>query len=436
MLPPPNWRSVVPADIAFTDVRLLDPGSGLDRPGVLVVKGGVIESLDRLPPRWKGETFPAQGLIACPGLFDMHVHLREPGYEHKETVASGCRAAAAGGFTGVAAMPNTDPPVDNPGLVKFVRERASELPVEVVPVAAVTRGRKGAELSDFAELSQAGVTAFSDDGAPVASADLMRRALEFTRMTGAVIIQHCEDPALSDDGIMHEGAHSTRLGLAPWPAIAEETMVERDLRLAEFTGGRLHLAHLSSAGSVELLRAARRRKVHVTAEVTPHHLVLDCSVLSSFNSDFKVNPPLRDPSDIQALISALADGTIDAVATDHAPHAPDEKDVEITQAPFGMIGLETALGVIITKLVKPGLVPLHRVLEAMTDAPRSILKLPPVHLSPGYSANITLFDPDETWTVDRMQMVSKSRNTPFHGWQLTGRAVAVVNRGIAWVRVR
>jgi dihydroorotase len=330
-------------------------------------------------------------------------------------------------------MPNTNPALDNPGLVRFVRERASGLPVEVHPIAALTRERKGENLSEMGELVDAGITAFSDDGSPLVSSGLMRRALEYTRMHNAVVIEHCEDPKLTANGVMHEGEVSTRLGLPGWPSIGEEIAVERNLRLAEYTGGRLHIAHVSTAGSAELIRAAKARDVKVTAEVTPQHLTLNCDLLESYNTDYKVNPPLRTQEDIEALVQALADGTIDAIATDHAPHQWDEKEVEFIHAPFGMIGLETALGVILTKLVASGKIPLPRVIEAMTHAPRRILNLPQASLMVGQPANLTLFNPNRTWTVDRDRMVSRSRNTPFHGWQLQGRAVGVVNRGIAWL---
>jgi dihydroorotase len=434
--PPPEWRALSADKLAIKGARLFDPALGLDLRADLVIEGGKIKSIGPIPAGWSGEVVEASGWTICPGLFDMHVHLREPGFEHKETVRSGCRAAAGGGFTGVAPMPNTEPPIDNPGLVKFLRERAEDLPVEVHPVAAVSRGRKGEELAEISELIEAGVSGFSDDGAPVGSSELMRRALEYTRMGGAVVIEHCEDRALTADGVMHEGAVATRLGLPGWPSIGEEIAVERNIRLAEYTGGRLHIAHVSTAGSAELIRAAKARGVKVTAEVTPQHLTLDCELLTSFSTDYKVNPPLRTAEDLKALVEALADGTIDAIATDHAPHAPDEKDVEFIQAPFGMIGLETALGVILTKLVNTGKIPLARAMEALTAAPRRILNLPPVKIETGQPANLTLFDPVETWTVDRERMVSKSRNTPFNGWKLTGRATGVINRGQAWIRVR
>jgi len=431
---PDGWKSYRTGKLALRGVRLVDPSSGLDELTDLVIQDDKIKGIGAVPDGWDGDLIDADGCIACPGLFDMHVHLREPGYEHKETVRTGCIAAAVGGFTGVAPMPNTNPAVDNLGLVNFLRERAIGLPVEVHPIAAVTIGRHGKTLTEIGELCEAGVTAFSDDGSPVSSPEIMRRALEYTLMFKAVVSEHCEDLSLTSCGVMHEGSVSTRLGLPGWPRVGEDIATERNIRLAEFTGGRLHVAHVSTAGSLDIVRRARERGVNVTAEVTPHHLTLECSVLKGFNTDYKVNPPLRTAADIEALIDGLADGTIDAIVTDHAPHAPDEKEVEFTLAPFGMIGLETALGVIHTRLVLTGRITLNRMIEAMSIAPRRILGLPYNGIKIGSTANITLFNPDEKWTVDRDQMHSKSKNTPFHGWELTGRTVGIVNSGIAWIR--
>jgi len=431
---PPGWRLFPAERIAVLGARLFDPASGLDRTGGLVIENGVISRIGDVPPDFDGEVIEGNGLIVCPGLFDMHVHLREPGFEYKETVRTGCLAAIVGGFTGVAPMPNTTPPIDNPGVVDFIRRRARELPVEVHPIAAVTLGREGRTLAELAELHEAGVTAFSDDGAPVANAYLMRLALEYSRMLDAVIIEHCEERSLTAEGVVDEGMVSTELGLPGWPAVGEEIAVERAVRLAEFTGGRLHIAHISTAGAVQIVRRAKQNGVKVTAEVTPHHLTLDSEAVRSFDTDFKVNPPLRTPADIEALTQGLAEGVIDAVATDHAPHAAFEKEIEFIEAPFGMIGLETALGVILTKLVAPGRVPLARAIDALTAKPRRILGLPPVELKTGAPANLTLIDPEEKWTVDRTEMVSRSRNTPFHGWRLVGRARGVINRNLACLR--
>ncbi|MDP8228796.1 MAG: dihydroorotase [Candidatus Electryoneaceae bacterium] len=432
--PPDGWRTVSTEKLAIRGARIIDTNLNIDQVTDLIIHNGRIDRIGDIPDDWNGETIDARGWIMVPGLFDMHVHLREPGYEHKETVQSGSMAAAVGGFTGVACMPNTDPTIDNLGGVQFVREQNHGLPTDVHPIAAVTCGRKGEMLVNFAELARAGVTAFSDDGTPVKSAELMRRALEYTKMLNCVIIEHSEEQTLSGDGVMHEGAMSTRLGLPGWPSIAEEIAIERNIRLAEYTGGKLHIAHVSTAGSAELIRQAKSRGVTVTAEVTPHHLTLDCRLLEGFDSDYKVNPPLRTQDDVEAMIEALADGTIDVVATDHAPHARFEKEVEFIHAPFGMLGLETALGVLLTKLVRTERLSLERIINAMTQAPRRILNFPQVRIESDRLANLTLFDPEAVWTVDRKHMVSKSDNTPYHGWELTGRSQCVVNRNIAWIR--
>ncbi len=430
---PNGWQSIPTDKIAIKGARVFDPSVGLDQITDIIIINGTIDSIGSLPEDWDGQVIVADGWLVAPGLFDMHVHLREPGYEYKETVQSGGIAAAVGGFTGVACMPNTNPAIDNPSIVQFVRDQAAGLPVDVHPIPSVTRGRTGESLVDFSELVKAGATAFSDDGSPVDSASLMRRALEYVRMSDSVIIEHCEDCSLSGKGVMDEGEVSTRLGLPGWPSIAEDIALERNIRLAEFTGGRLHAAHVSTAASAELIRQAKARGVQITAEVTPHHLTLDSSLLKSFDSNYKVNPPLRTVEDVEALIEALADGTIDAIATDHAPHSRHEKEVELIHAPFGMLGLETALGVLLTKLVSTGRIGLDRLIDALSIAPRRILKLPQAKIESGMNANLTLINPNEKWTVDREHMVSKSKNTPFHGWELTGKVKGIVNRKIAWV---
>jgi dihydroorotase len=432
--PPAGWQVHTTDKLALRGVRIIDPALKLDKKADLIIIGDKIDHIGALPDGFDGVVVKASGMIACPGLFDMHVHLREPGYEHKETVRTGCYAAAAGGFTGVAPMPNTNPAIDNPGLVRFLRERAEGMPVEVFPVAAISVGRRGETLTEISELHEAGVTVFSDDGSPVASTALMRHAMEYLCMFNAVISEHCEELALTKGRVMHEGAVSTRLGLPGWPAIGEEIAVAKNVLLAEFTGCRLHIAHISTARSLEIVKLAKKRGVKITCEVTPHHLTLDCSLLEGYNSDYKVNPPLRTTRDIEALVAGLADGSIDAIATDHAPHAPDEKEVEFINAPFGMIGLETALGVIHTRLVATGKITLNRMIEAMSAAPRRICGLPPAEIKVGSPVNITLFNPTEKWTVDRDQMLSKAKNTPFHGWELTGRARGVINRGMIWMR--
>jgi len=428
-----GWHCLTDERIAFIGARLIDPQINLDAVQDIIIESGRIAHIGKFPANWQGERIKAAGNIICPGFFDMHTHLREPGFEHKESVLSGCLAAAAGGFTGVACMPNTDPAIDTPGIVQFIRQQAEGQPVEVHPVAAVTKGRKGEVLSEMVELAECGVTAFSDDGSPVASAGLMRRAMEYAKMLKAVIIEHCEEPTLTANGVMHEGAFSTRLGLPGWPSVGEELAVQRNISLAGYTGGRLHIAHISTRAGAELVRRAKQEGMNITAEVTPQHLTLTCEMLTGYDSDFKVNPPLRETEDCEILLQALADGVIDCIATDHAPHTDDEKAVEFIRAPFGMLGLETALGVIYTKLVLSGKLSLTRFIDAMSVKPRQILNLPAATIAVGAPANLTIFDPNLKWTVDRNKMNSKSHNTPFHSWELTGRAVGVVNRGIVWM---
>jgi len=429
-----GFRCLAANNIAFRGVRLIDPAADLDCVADISIINGRIDRIGDLPADFSGEIFDGSGLIICPGLFDMHVHLREPGYEHKETVASGCVAAVAGGFTGMAPMPNTRPPIDNPGVVRLIREAAAEYPVDVCPIAAISAQRAGDSLSEIAELNEVGITAFSDDGSPIRSANLMRLALEYARMFDSVIIEHCEEPTLTRKGVMDEGRISTELGLPGWPSAAEDIDSYRAIRLAEYVDSRIHLAHVSTAETVRLIREAKSRGVKVTGEATPHHMTLDSSVLRDYDTNYKVNPPLRTQADVAALIEGVADGTIDAIATDHAPHAKDEKEVEFIHAPFGMIGLETALGVVLTKLVKPGKITLKRAIECMSTAPRKILNLPDIPIEQGAEANLTIFSLQEKWTIDKAQMRSKSSNTPFDGWQLQGRARGVINRGQIWIR--
>lgn len=428
-----GYRCLTADNIAILGGRLIDPAIDMDRIADLTIVNGKIATIGDIPSDYSGEEIDGKGLIVCPGFFDMHVHLREPGLEHKETVASGCIAAVAGGFTGIAPMPNTNPPIDNPGVINLIRDAAANYPVDVCPIATVSANRSGDTLAEIAELNEAGITAFSDDGSPIRSANLMRLALEYTKMFNSVIIEHCEEPSLTRNGVMDEGIISTELGLPGWPSAAEDIDSYRAIRLAEYVGGRIHLAHVSTAETVRLIRDAKKRGINVTGEATPHHMTLDSSVIRDYDTNYKVNPPLRTQKDVAALIGGLADGTIDAIATDHAPHAYDEKEVEFIHAPFGMTGLETALGVVITKLVQTDKISLVRAIEALSVAPRKIMNLPEIPIKIGADANLTLFDPTEKWTVDRNNMRSKSSNTPFNGWELTGKARGVINRGFAWI---
>ena len=410
--------------------RLVD-ASGLDREADLLVAGGVIAEIGpRVSPGQGVEVREARGLLVLPGLCDMHVHLREPGEEDKETVATGAAAAAAGGFTDIACMPNTNPPIDDQGQVRFVRERAAAAGfARVHVIAAITAGRAGEQLTEMAELRAAGAVAFSDDGAPIRSAEIMRRALEYGRMVKAPIINHCEDKDLAGSGAMHEGRVSTELGLPGIPAAAEEVMVARDLILAELTGAHLHLAHLSTRGAVELVRTAKARGVRVTCEVTPHHLILTDEAVRTYDPVTKMNPPLRTGEDVKALRAALADGTIDAIATDHAPHTDHEKELEFDRAPFGVIGLETALGLVMSELVDQGVIDLAGLVRLMSLAPRRILGLPGGMLAPGAPADLVLVDPKSTWQVDPTRFRSRSRNSPFRGYRLRGEVEATIVGG-------
>ncbi|HXF82402.1 MAG TPA: dihydroorotase [bacterium] len=409
--------------------RVIDPAQELSERADVLIEGGRIAAVGVGIAAGRHEVIDADGLLVVPGLIDMHVHLRDPGQTHKEDILSGATAAASGGFTTVACMPNTDPPLDHPVALAYVRSRAEEAACRIAPIAAITRNRAGRELAPLAALAAAGAVAFSDDGAAVADAGLLRLAMRYATMTGRPIIEHCEDAALSAGGVVHDGPHAAVLGLAGIPSESESVIVARDLLIAEAVGARLHIAHVSSAQSVRLIREAKRRGVRVTAEVTPHHLVLTDTDVGEFDADRKMNPPLRGEADRAELREALADGTIDAIATDHAPHAPEEKLVEFDRAPFGVIGLETAVGVILTHLVAPGLLSLDQMVRAMSWAPARILGLPAGTLAAGTPADVTVIDPHRRWTVRAEAFASRARNTPFDGWTLTGKAVLTVVGG-------
>jgi dihydroorotase len=372
----------------------------------------------------------ASGLVVCPGFVDLHAHFREPGQEYKETIATGTRAAARGGFTSVCSMPNTDPPNDNRSVTEFILDQAKrEGIVNVFPIGAITKALKGEELAEIGELYEAGCVAISDDGCPVMNAELMRRALEYATMFNLPVVNHCEDLNLSGKGVVHEGVVSTELGLRGIPWAAEAIMVARDLLLAQLTGGRLHIAHVSAAESVRLIREAKSRGVNVTCEATPHHFTLTEEVIRSFSPNTKVNPPLRSLADVAAVREGLKDGTIDAIATDHAPHALYEKEQEFDAAPFGIVGLETALGLTVTSLIEPGVLTLQEAIAKLTWNPARIFSLPKGRLNLGADADITIFDPEREWTVDVNHFASKGRNSPFHGFKLKGQVVATLVGG-------
>ena len=415
--------------------HIIDPARGIDEIGNLLITEGVVSWLGRgevTPPQPDYDVLHAGGLVVCPGFIDLHCHLRQPGFEEKETIATGTRAAARGGFTTVCCMPNTNPPLDNTAVIDYIKLKAAlEGVIRVLPIGCISRGRKGKELAPMGELASAGVIAFSDDGAPAADSSLMRQALDYSRTLGLPIIDHCEDTALSEGGQMNEGVISTRLGLRGIPAVAEEAMVARDLALAQVTGGQLHIAHVSTEGSVDLIRRAREKGIRVTAEVTPHHLTLTEERVIGYDTSAKVNPPLRTERDIEALVQGLKEGVIDIIATDHAPHTEADKQCEFALAPFGISGFETALGSLMG-LVHGGRLTLSTLIARLTCEPARIIgnkygKLGT--LAVGAPADVTLFDPDMDWMVDTGDFASRGKNTPLAGSVLKGRVMATIARG-------
>jgi dihydroorotase len=411
--------------------RVIDPANSLDAVHDVVITDGTIERVGAAGAVPKGaEVLDVAGKVVCPGFIDIHVHLREPGFEYKETVASGTRAAAAGGFTAVACMANTHPVNDNRSITDYILAKArSEGVVRVYPIGAVSRGLEGKVLAELAELAEAGCVAFSDDGKCVMDANLYRRAMEYTLPFGTPVISHAEDCHLALGAAMHEGVVSTELGIPGAPAAAEDVMVARDILLAEMTGAHVHIAHLSTATAVRLVREGKARGVRVTAEVTPHHLVLTEDAVRSFDPNTKMNPPLRNKRDVEALLEGLVDGTIDCIATDHAPHATSEKEGEFDHAAFGIVGLETAVSVLLDRVVRPGTVTLPTMVARLTSDPARLLNLPGGSLTPGAAADVTVLDLDARVTVDPKQFRSKSRNTPFGGWELTGAPVMTIVGG-------
>jgi len=409
--------------------RVIDPSQGIDRVDDLLIRDGLIAGIGPAETP-ADEIIDAEGLIVAPGLVDMHVHLREPGREEDETIESGTAAAIAGGFTSVACIPNTEPPIDTQGAVEFIHQKAARADTcNVYVVACVSSNREGRELAEIGQLVEAGAVAFSDDGSPVYDAELMRRAFEYCRMFDKPILAHEEVLELSRGGVMHEGLVSLGLGLPGMPAAAEEVMIGRDIALAEVTGGRLHVMHLSTAGGVELVRAGKARGIAVTAEATPHHFTLTDECLRGFDANFKMSPPLRTARDVEAITAAIADGTIDCIATDHAPHAIEKKMLELDRAPFGILGLETAVGLSVTRLVASGRIGWPRLIEAMSTLPARILGIHRGTLADSAVADVTLIDPAMRWQVDASRFRSRSVNTPFDGWTLTGRAVATIVAG-------
>jgi dihydroorotase len=415
--------------LLITNGRVLDPSQRLDSKVDLLIEGGVISDVGR-KLRSNGDVLDASGLVVVPGFIDLHTHLREPGQEHKETIATGTRAAIAGGYTAVCSMANTMPPNDERAVTEMIiAEAARNGACRVYPIGAVSRGLKGEELAELADLRAAGCVAVSDDGKPVANGMLMRRALEYSSMLHMPVIAHEEDPNLSDGGVMHEGFFSTLLGMTGIPAASEETMVARDVVLARLTRAHLHIAHVSTAGAIAAIREARRASVHVTCEVTPHHIALNDEAVQSFSTNLKMNPPLRSPEHVKALLEGIADGTVDAIATDHAPHHFDEKNVEFDLAPFGVIGLETAFSVCYDRLVRERVIDLDRLIDLLSCGPARIFNLPGGTLRPGSPADVTLLDLDTRFQVTNT-FHSKASNSPFVGSTFHGRVVATIVGGV------
>jgi len=425
-------------DLVIRNGRVIDPALGFGKEADIYIKDGKIikveketkksaKTLESLP---KENVIDATDMIVAPGMIDMHVHLREPGNEEKETILTGCRAAAAGGFTSICCMPNTSPAIDNQEGVRFIQMRAEKADARVYVVGAITKGLEGNELAEIGELVQSGAVAITDDGHYVQNPEIMRRAFEYARMFDIPIISHAEDNFLCADGIMNESYEGTRLGLKGRPNVGEVIAVLRDIKLCQYTEGRLHIAHVSTAGAVEAIRQAKKEGIRVTAEAAPHHFSLtDDLIGKTFDTNLRVNPPIRDKKDVEAVIEGLVDGTIDCIATDHAPHSEEEKDVEFDMAPPGMIGLETALGLIKTRLIDTGYLSWADAIRKVTVNPARILGLPGGTLEKNTEADITIIDPEKKWTVKKEKFYSKSKNSPFVGWKLSGKVMYTILGG-------
>ena len=416
--------------------RLIDPSQHHDAVTDLWLRDGKVFAVGSRPDLQPEETIDATGMIVCPGLIDMHVHLREPGREEDETIATGTAAALAGGVTSVACMPNTEPALDNQAAAEFVYLQAQRAGnAHVFPIGAITKGRKGEELAEMGGLVRGGAVGFTDDGTPVMNSGIMRRALQYAQMFDKVVMDHCEDLQLTGEGVMNEGFESMRLGLKGIPSSSEEVMVYRDINLAALTKGRLHVLHVSTAGSVELVRRGKNDGVNVTCEAMPHHFILTDACLHDYDSNYKMSPPLRTQRDVDEIIRGLKDGTIEVIATDHAPHAPEKKAREFDLCPNGIIGLETLLPVCIKALIEPKHLTWPQLIEKLTINPAKVLGIPKGTLKPGADADVTVIDPNLEWTIDPKQFRSKSRNCPFAGWKVKGRAVTVLVDGVVKYRL-
>ncbi|MBI1955368.1 MAG: dihydroorotase [Acidobacteria bacterium] len=421
-------------DLLICNGRVMDPSQEMDAPADVLIREGRIAAMGPNLAAPQAQRLDASGCIVAPGFIDLHTHLREPGREHAETIESGGRAAAAGGFTSVLAMPNTRPVNDNAAVTHFIIQTArQQSPVNVFPVGAISEGSRGEQLAAIGEMREAGIVAISDDGMPVMNSGLMRRAMSYASGFGLTVIDHCEDLDLSAGGLMHEGYTAVRYGLGGISSSSEEVMVARNILLAAETGAKFHVAHLSTAGSVEMVREAKRRGLPVTCEVTPHHFTLLDEDVTNYDGNYKMKPPLRSRNDREALLQGLADGTADAIASDHAPHPGSEKMQEFELAPFGIIGLETALGLALERLVHSGLIRLTRLVELFSVNPARIAGLDRGTLKVGAAADVTIFDPERRWTYDVNQTQSRSRNTPFHGYSFRGGPVTTIVAGkIVW----
>lgn len=415
--------------IVLKQVNLLNPEQKLQQKSDILIEDGVIKKIGGLNEEdlKTSKVFDFENKYCVPGMLDMHVHLREPGREDEETVETGCNAAAVGGFTAVACMPNTTPDIDSAEVVRFIKEKAKNHLVEVYPVAAASLGRKGEALAPMYELFEAGAVAFSDDGVAIKTAHVLRHAMEYSKMFDAPIIEHCEDDSLAD-GAMNESTTSTLLGLPAIPTVAEDLIVFRDIMMAEYTGARVHIAHISSKNAVDLVRQAKKKGIKVTAEVAPHHFTLSDEMVKTFDTNYKMNPPLRSSEDVNAMIEGLIDGTIDCIASDHAPHSVEEKEMEFIYAPNGILGLETILGISLSELVHKKRLSLSQLVEKLSINPRKVLNMPVPLIKEGEIAELTIFDPDLIWTVDVSKFKSKSKNSPFDKRLLTGKSLAVISK--------